>query len=78
MREYEKDLAFKQYMVLARIKGSATEILNTANAGMEILGQTPKTNQIVADRLFELMLAFSNDISEIIKEYLATQRNLKR
>ena len=77
MREYEKDLAFKQYMVLARIKGSATEILNTANAGMEILGQTPKTNQIVADRLFELMLAFSNDISEIIKEYLATQRNLK-
>ena len=77
MHEYEKDLAFKQYMVLARIKGSATEILNTANAGMEILGQTPKTNQIVADRLFELMLAFSNDISEIIKEYLATQRNLK-
>ena len=77
MREYEKDLAFKQYMVLARIKGSATEILNTANAGMEILGQTPKTNQIVADRLFELMLAFSNVISEIIKEYLATQRNLK-
>lgn len=73
MSKETKDFATKQYMVLAKIKGDAGEILRLADGSVAILAEGVKTDQLVADRMFDLILSFSNDISEIIKEYLASK-----
>jgi len=73
MSKETKELATKQYMVLAKIKGDAGEILRLADGSFEILAKGIKSDQLVTDRMFDLMLSFSNSIGEIIKEYLASK-----
>jgi hypothetical protein len=76
MSKETKDLAIKQYMVLAKIKGDTNEILNLATTSANLLSQSIDKNQVIADRMFDLMLSFANDISETIKEYLASKADI--
>ena len=75
MSKETKEIATKQYMVLAKVKGDATEIINLVNTSLAGLPKCLANNEVVADRMFDLMLSFSNDIGEIIKEYLASKPN---
>ena len=68
-----KELLFKQYMVLAKVKGDASEILKFVDASLANLDEAFENNEVIADRIFDLLLSFSNDMGEIIKEYLASK-----
>ena len=73
MSKETKELATKQYMVLAKVKGDATEIIHIVDNSLASLIKDIANNEVVADKMFDLMLSFSNDMSEIIKEYLASK-----
>jgi hypothetical protein len=60
-------------MVLAKVKGDATEIIHIVDNSLTSLIKDIANNEVVADGIFDLMLSFSNDIGEIIKEYQASK-----
>ena len=64
-----KEFATKQYLVLVKIKGDATEIIHIVDNSLAFLVKDIANNEVVADKMFDLMLSFSNDIGEIIKVY---------
>ena len=73
MSKEAKEFATKQYMVLAKVKGDATEIIHIVDNSLTSLIKDIANNEVVADGIFDLMLSFSNDIGEIIKEYQASK-----
>ena len=63
----------KQYMVLAKIKGEVEELRKVVDECIKMWAEGVQQGKLVTDRMFDMMLAFSNDISELIKEYLASK-----